>query len=129
MRRILCQIKAVLAVIVAISLPAAMLVGCNPVEKRSEAIPKKPLQAVQSRVNPKLMWAKNLGSGAKNAEVKLRLALINNALISADAKGLIFAQDRNSGEILWETNTQAQITAGPTVIGDRVLVGTKDKGV
>ncbi len=129
MYQILRQIRAVLAVVAAISVPAVILSACNPVEHRSEAIPKKKLQAVASRVNPRLVWASNKGSGAKNSEVKLRLALVNNALISADAKGAIFAQDRNSGEILWETSTKTQITAGPTIIGDRVLVGTKDKGV
>lgn len=103
------------------------LSGCASIDKREERIPKKPLPQLQSKcAPPKMVWSSHHGSGDIKNDVKLRLALTADNVISADRKGKLFSQARNSGLLQWEVDTHANLSAGPAVIQDRVLVGTRE---
>lgn len=106
---------------------ATLLSGCNAIEHRSEAIPKQALPKMSAaNKQPALVWASKPGAGDLKHEGKLRLAVTPTAIISADGKGHIFAQDKNNGAVKWRVDTKATLSAGPTVIQDIILVGTRD---
>lgn len=52
-------------------------------------------------------------------------ALAGDALVVADAAGVVTGLDAGSGAILWETDLAADIPAGATVSGDAALVATE----
>lgn len=107
-----------------------LLSGCNTIEHRSEEIVKKPLVPLaHSQYAPQLLWSSTKSGGTGKTDAKLRLATTSHAIITADSKGNLLAQDQSSGKILWEKKTNSTITSGPTVVGNSVLVGTRDKGL
>lgn len=146
--------KQVVALVIKAVLLSSVLSGCNTIEHRSEAIPKKPLPEVPGDskikaltltalapfskntppvtprlVEPKLVWSTAKGVGTKKSDAKLRLALTQNAVITADTSGVIRAQDRRTGAQLWEKNIKTSISGGPTIIGETLLIGSRSKGV
>ena len=50
-------------------------------------------------------------------------ALSGGMAIVADAKGMVTGMDTTAGEILWETDLEADITAGATTAGPVALIG------
>ncbi len=110
---------------------ALLLSGCNNIEHRSEAIPKKnlPVLSQATERQPKVLWASNEGSGAAGKDAKLNLSITPTTVVSADSKGELRAQDRQSGRLNWAVKTQAMISSGPTVIHDTILLGTRDARV
>jgi len=96
-----------------------LLAGCNTIEHRSESLPKKSLpnfsQAVE--LQPKVLWASNEGKGAAGKDAKLNLGITATTVVSADTKGELRAQDRNSGRVIWTVKTQS------------ILLGTRDAKV
>jgi len=112
---------------IAILFLGLLLAACNSIEHRSEAIPKQALPKVTTlNAQPTVVWSSNHGAGDLKNEGKLRLAVTREAIISADGKGHIFAQDRNSGALKWQVDTKATLSAGPAVIQETILVGTRD---
>lgn len=107
-------------------LAAAFLAGCNTIEHRSEEVPLEPLPAISQRnLTPKMVWATRLTQGDKN-DVKLRLALAGNALVSADGSGNLYSQDPNNGKVQWHIKDTAAFSAGPTLVEDTILLGTRE---
>jgi outer membrane protein assembly factor BamB len=116
--------------VVLVALITIFLTGCNNIEHRSDSLPKKPLPNLeQASINPQLIWSTAKGSGVGKSAAKLRLALTQSAIITADIKGTVIAQNRKTGETLWNVDTKCTITGGPTIIENRILVGTKEKGL
>jgi len=104
-----------------------LLSGCNTIEHRSEAVPKKALPELAHRKSePKVVWASTDGSGVAGRDAKLNLAVTPAYVVSADAKGDLRAQDRQTGKQVWRVQTQAPISSGPTVLQDVILLGTRD---
>lgn len=103
------------------------LSGCNSIDKRTEAVPKKPLPELSATTSkPKMVWSSHHGTGDVKNDVKLRLALTSEYLISADRKGNLFAQDQKTGVLKWQVDTKAHLSGGPTVVQSLVLVGTRE---
>lgn len=117
------------ALVVFALIGALFVSGCNPVEHRSEAVPKKDLAPLTThRISPSLVWSSKEGNGAKS-DARLRLAVSPEAIYTADSKGIVRAQAKNTGKVLWSVKTQSMISSGPTLIQDVLLVGTRDKGL
>ncbi len=117
-----------LAVIAAIS--TLLLAACNQIEHRSEAIKKRPLPALtQSQSEPRALWTATNGTGTTRGNSILRLAVTPSTVVSASSRGHLLAQERRTGRVLWEFETNMPITGGPTIVSNHVLVGTRDKGL
>lgn len=102
-----------------------LLVGCNSIEHRSETVAKQPLAVLpEGAIEPKLIWTDSSGAGAGKTDARLRLAVTDQMVVTADHKGKITAVDRTTGNLKWQTASKAHITAGPTIAEGRVLVGT-----
>lgn len=109
-----------------------LLAGCNNIEHRSEALPKKSLPKFNQAAapcQPKVIWASNEGGAGAGKDAKLNLSITDATVVSADSKGELRALARNSGKLIWSVNTKSSISSGPTVIHDTILVGTRDARV
>jgi outer membrane protein assembly factor BamB len=108
-----------------------LLAGCNQIEHRSESLPKKSLPTLSqaSPFQPRVLWSSSQGSGSSGKDAKLNLSITQNTVVSADSKGVLRAQNRNSGQEIWSVKTQSLISSGPTVIHNIILLGTRDARV
>lgn len=83
----------------------------------------------QPALSPKTLWSVNAGDGANGRVSGLRLNVQDDALYTAEVGGEVLAYARDSGKLLWKAETGARVISGPTVSGDRILVGTLDADV
>lgn len=83
------------------------------------------LQKIESpALKPRVLWDASPGASSDALVTRLRVAVQDDLLISADIDGDVFALDRASGKVRWTAETDARAIAGPTIAGDLVLLGT-----
>jgi outer membrane protein assembly factor BamB len=88
------------------------------------------LQSIEERsVLVESAWRSGSGPDADELELGLTTVVTDDAVFTADAHGNVYALDRESGDGIWEVDTDLRISAGPTVEGDQVLVATRDAEV
>jgi outer membrane protein assembly factor BamB len=83
----------------------------------------------KAEVKPSVGWRRSPGSGDGEQESRLRLAVGEDLLVTADAEGDVYALDPASGKTRWRVETGARVVSGPSVYGDLVLLGTLDAEV
>lgn len=113
--------------VTAVALLAVAAAACS-----SKAKVREPAKLVNIDV-PKLSltdaWSKAIGRGADGRPSGLRPVLEADALFVAERGGRVFALDPATGRESWRSDIDARIAAGPSVIGDLVVVGTLDAEV
>jgi outer membrane protein assembly factor BamB len=82
-----------------------------------------------ARLKPVSVWSTSAGEGSKGQTSGLRLNLQVDALYTAEVGGHVYAYARDTGKLLWRTDTGSRVISGPTVSGDQILVGTRDAEV
>lgn len=75
------------------------------------------------------LWSHGVGDGADGRPSGLRPLLESDALFVAESGGQVQALDPETGRVRWEHELKARVSAGPSVLGDLVLVGTLDSEV
>ncbi len=109
------------------TLVAAFASGCSGKAKVRE--PAKLASIDSPKVRLTEDWSRSVGKGADSRPTGLRLQLEPDALFAAESGGRVYALDPANGRSRWEVQTKARLSAGPTVVGDLVLVGTLDAEV
>lgn len=71
-----------------------------------------------------IVWRSGVGAGTDKSVVKLQPALDGDRLYAADAKGRVFAFERENGDRLWKRDTDDRITGGVSVTAGLLLYGT-----
>ncbi len=83
--------------------------------------------------NPKVrvsdVWSRSIGNGADGRPSGLQPLLETDALFVAESGGLVLALAPETGSEVWRKQLKARVSAGPSVLGDLVLVGTLDAEV
>lgn len=110
-----------------IALLAATAVACSSKAKLRE--PAKLVDIAQPTVRTSTVWSHSVGNGADGRPSGLRPLLENDALFVAEEGGAVLALDPATGRERWRSNTKARVSAGPSVLGELVLVGTLDAEV
>jgi outer membrane protein assembly factor BamB len=117
----------------AILMLAALLSGCSSMSGflggEDNAEPPAELQTLDDPVALKRLWSTSVGVGYDSQFVRLVPAVSGDRILAADRRGRIVAYDAASGKRLWETRTDAPVSAGPGVGDGLVLVGTSDARV
>jgi len=110
---------------------ALLLTGCATIEHRSEEVERQPLPILSttSVFEPTISWSVSDSAGVGKRGAQLKPALTPTAIVIADFKGRLFAYDRASGVKLWEVQTGACISAGPTATPTTVYIGTHDGNI
>lgn len=75
------------------------------------------------------LWSTSTGKGNNSKFLKLDASFDNGVIYTADNTGNITATNAQNGNQLWQINTRAPITAGPTASDGIVVVGTDDAHV
>lgn len=106
---------------------AACVAGCGdkgPVREPAE------LHGIdRPELKPRVVWDRSPGEGDDEHVTRLRLAVEQDLVVTADVEGNVHALDPANGRERWHAKTEARIVAGPTVSGGLVLLGTLDAEV
>lgn len=106
---------------------AALAIGLAACGSTGEVREPAELKSIENaQVEPAVEWRKSPGSGDREQESHLQLAIDGDLLLTADADGDVYALDAATGKVRWSAETDARVIAGPTVYGDLVLLGTLD---
>ncbi len=91
--------------------------------------PAKLTDIEQPKLRVDTLWSQGIGKGADGRPSGLRPLLETDALFVAESGGKVLALDPENGRTRWQQNLKARVSAGPSVLGDLVLVGTLDSEV
>jgi len=75
--------------------------------------PPAELVEYKAEIELDVLWKENVGVGADGQFLNLDLTVSYGKVIAADRKGLVQARDVNSGDLIWETETEYSFSAGP----------------
>lgn len=103
-----------------------LLVGCAPMEKRSDMPAKKPLVAVPQACTITKLWSTNTGAGSTRSDVKLLAVRNKDRAYTTDDKGIVSAIDIKTGEKIWSRDLHTNISAGPSVGSGILVLGTSN---
>ena len=113
-----------------IILLAGVLSGCSfmssMIGSDDNTEPPAELETLENPVALRRLWSTSIGVGYDSQFVRLIPAVSGERVLAADRRGRVAAYDAGSGKELWETRTDAPVSAGPGVGEDMVLVGTSD---
>lgn len=117
----------------AILVLGALLGGCSAMSgflgDEDNTEPPAELQDLEEPVALKRLWSTSIGVGHDSQFVRLVPAATEDRILAADRRGRVVAYDTESGKRLWETRTDAPVSAGPGVGDGLVLLGTSDARV
>lgn len=88
-----------------------------------------PLQEIEESIEIIEIWSKNIGQGSQDESLKLYPAYINGHIFVADLSGSLLAIDANTGDNIWENDTDLTITGGPGVSQKLIVIGSEDGDV
>jgi len=112
----------------AIALLAALAAaGCSSKAKVRE--PAKLTDIADAKVRASDVWSQGIGKGADGRPTGLRPLLESDGLFVAESGGRVLALAPDSGRELWRKDLKARLSAGPSTLGDLVLLGTLDSEV
>jgi outer membrane protein assembly factor BamB len=70
------------------------------------------------------LWSRDLGAGAGQRFLKLDASVADAAIYASDRKGHVYALEKDSGRVLWDTRLKMDISAGVGLGDGLVLLGT-----
>ncbi len=88
--------------------------------------PPKELEPLEPTVDLTVRWKTSIGKGYDDQIVNLVPAVTSSTVYVADRKGLVEAHNRQDGDTLWSVATRLELSAGPVVAGDKLLLGTSN---
>jgi len=71
-------------------------------------------------------WSANVGSDSKKYYVRLQPVIDGDRIYAAGVNGKVSAYDSKTGNLLWQTNTEARLRGGPGIGDGLVLLGSAD---
>ncbi len=80
----------------------------------------------ETKVKVRKVWSTKIGGGAEFLRVALQPASDGNRIYAASRDGNVVALDAESGKSVWRTELDMDLSAGPGVGEDLVVVGAAD---
>ena len=117
------------------------LAGCSAVDGLSEGIsgisdyfhggednsdPPAPLLEYTPEIKIEELWQESVGVGSDEQTLKLVPAIGFGKILAADREGLVEARDLNTGRLIWEADTEVNLSAGPGLGVGTVILGSSD---
>ena len=88
--------------------------------------PPAPLTEFEPTIEVEELWSVDIGTGTDEHYLKLAPAIADETVFIADRNGEVHAVDIDSGDTLWERDTDAPVSGGPGIAEEMVLLGTQD---
>ena len=118
---------------VAVVLLTVLLGGCSTISGwfggDDNATPPAKLEEIKDPVQLKELWSRDIGVGYDKQSVNLVPTVLDSYVLAADRDGRVVELSAETGKKLWETKTDAPISAGPGAGEGLVLVGTSNAEV
>lgn len=87
------------------------------------------LAPIKAEKKVAVAWRAHPGKGAGKRYLKLPPAMEGRLVYSANANGLVSANDVKTGETKWQLNTQLPLSTGPAVSDNAIIIGTAQGSV
>ncbi len=91
--------------------------------------PPAELTEYKAEIELDVLWKEQVGVGSDKQFLNLDLAISYGKVITADREGLVQARDVNNGDLIWETETEYNFSAGPGTAFDTVIFATSNAEV
>lgn len=85
--------------------------------------PPQPLAKVKEEKKFVKLWSEKVGGGVYSDYLKLKPLILDNSIITADARGVIQARVATSGKLIWNINLKQKVSAGVTGDDEKLLIG------
>lgn len=120
------------------------LSGCSAMETTGELVsgvtsyflggednkePPAELIDYQAEIELDILWEESAGVGTDGQFLNLDVAVSYGKVLVADRDGLVQARDLNTGDLIWETETEYSFSAGPGTGGSSVIFATSNAEV
>ena len=112
--------------VTALLMLALWLAGCSWLRGEDNAEPPAELTKIETKVELKQLWSRDVGSGVDEHFLRLRPAVDGGRIFAADRKGRVTALDVTNGKELWDVKTGIAVSSGVGVGEGLVLVGSSD---
>jgi len=115
-------------------LALVLLSGCSAIKEitgggEDNTIPPTPLVEFQTLVEIIQLWSKDTGKGSTKQYLKLTPSHIQGKVFVADIRGNLTAIDATSGNRLWESDADMNITGGPGSSEILTMIGSDNGDV
>lgn len=109
-------------------LAAALLLGACGIfgKKDEEKLEPKELVSFEQTLTIKRLWTTKLGGDSEYQRVALRPVGDGNRIYAASTNGVVSAFDPQRGELLWRVKLDTELSAGPGIGRELVVVAGKD---
>ncbi len=109
-------------------LAAALLLqaGCGIFSGKDNSEPPTPLEEFPARLEISRVWSLDTGDDTRDSYLNLQPVVSGGKLFTASPGGEVQAFAVESGDRLWETDTDVPLTGGPGLGDGIVLVGNQD---
>ena len=75
-------------------------------------------------ISSNIVWSTSVNGGIYGNTAYMSMVKDNNILYSVDTDGLISAVSSQDGSTIWQVPTNYEISSGPSVLNDKICVGT-----
>ena len=72
------------------------------------------------------IWQETVGDGSDEQSLKLVPVIGSGKILAADLDGLVQARELNTGDLVWEAETDIHFSAGPGLGAGTVILGSSD---
>lgn len=119
-----------------IGLTVLLLSGCSLFETTGELVtgvssyflggednkaPPAELVEYEAEIEIDELWQENVGVGSEEQFLNLVIAISYGKVLAADKEGLVQARNLETGDLIWEAETDYNFSAGPGV-GDKIAI-------
>ncbi len=91
--------------------------------------PPAELVEYKAEIELDVLWKEDVGVGSGGRFLNLDLVVSYGKVFAADREGLVQARDVNTGDLVWETETDYQFSAGPGTDENIVVFATSNAEV
>ncbi len=120
-------------------LTVLLLTGCAALETTNELVtgvssyflggednlePPAELVEYEPEIDVEVLWTESVGVGSDEQFLNLVLAVSYGKVLAADREGLVQARNLETGDLIWETETNYNFSAGPGVGDDIAILAT-----
>ncbi len=120
------KVPTALLLLATAGLFAVVVSGCSKFSTKDNVDPPTKLAPVKATIQIRSVWNHDAGVGTAKLSFRLRPAVSNGVVYTADVRGRINAYRLKTGKRLWTTQLKKPVSSGPTVNSDLLVVGTTD---
>ncbi len=91
-----------------------------------DTVQPHPLTEFVPVLNIREKWSKRLGDGTDELFLKLTPVVVGEVVYAAERDGHVYALELNSGDRLWKTDIDRQISGGPGAGQNLIVLGTSN---